>query len=145
MNKKTMLIGLGVLAVAGIGYYMWKKKSETTSGACGCSGADGSDEEDSSSNATAGDKPRGTPCPSGYHYDNGYCKKNVSPHFTGDAELPHTYVAGWENEPTSDYTAGWDKYGNPRACSFGYNATLDPQKGTICTHAFVKKRGALTA
>jgi hypothetical protein len=46
MNKKTILIGLGVLAVAGIGYYMWKKKSETTSGACGCSGADG---EDSSS------------------------------------------------------------------------------------------------
>ena len=36
MNKKTMLIGLGVLAVAGIGYYMWKKKNETTSGACGC-------------------------------------------------------------------------------------------------------------
>ena len=36
-----MLIGLGVLAVAGIGYYMWKKKNETTSGACGCSGADG--------------------------------------------------------------------------------------------------------
>lgn len=33
MNKKTILIGLGVLAVAGIGYYMWKKKSETTSGA----------------------------------------------------------------------------------------------------------------
>jgi hypothetical protein len=43
MNKKTILIGLGVLAVAGIGYYMWKKKSETTSGACGCSGADGED------------------------------------------------------------------------------------------------------
>ena len=41
MNKKTILIGLGVLAVAGIGYYMWKKKNETTSGACGCSGADG--------------------------------------------------------------------------------------------------------
>ena len=41
MNKKTILIGLGVLAVAGIGYYMWKKKSETKSGACGCSGADG--------------------------------------------------------------------------------------------------------
>jgi hypothetical protein len=35
MNKKTMLIGLGVLAVAGIGYYMWKKKNETTSGASG--------------------------------------------------------------------------------------------------------------
>jgi LPXTG-motif cell wall-anchored protein len=35
MNKKTMLIGLGVLAVAGIGYYLWKKKSETTSGAEG--------------------------------------------------------------------------------------------------------------
>jgi hypothetical protein len=32
MNKKTILISLGVLAVAGIGYYMWKKKSETTSG-----------------------------------------------------------------------------------------------------------------
>ena len=31
MNKKTILIGLGVLAVAGIGYYMWKKKSEKTS------------------------------------------------------------------------------------------------------------------
>ena len=40
MNKKT-LIGLAVLAVAGIGYYMWKKKNETTSGACGCSSADG--------------------------------------------------------------------------------------------------------
>ena len=36
MNKKTMLIGLAVLAVAGIGYYMWKKKNETTSDACGC-------------------------------------------------------------------------------------------------------------
>lgn len=48
MNKKTILIGLGVLAVAGIGYYMWKKKSETKSGACGCSGADGSDEDSSS-------------------------------------------------------------------------------------------------
>ena len=35
MNKKTILIGLGVLAVAGIGYYMWKK-SETKSGASGC-------------------------------------------------------------------------------------------------------------
>jgi LPXTG-motif cell wall-anchored protein len=35
MNKKTILIGLGVLAVAGIGYYMWKKKNETTSGASG--------------------------------------------------------------------------------------------------------------
>jgi hypothetical protein len=44
MNKKTMLIGLGVLAVAGIGYYMWKKKNETTSGACGCSSADGEEE-----------------------------------------------------------------------------------------------------
>jgi hypothetical protein len=43
MNKKTMLIGLGVLAVAGIGYYMWKKKNETTSAA-----ANG---EDESSNA----------------------------------------------------------------------------------------------
>ena len=32
-----MLIGLGVLAVAGIGYYMWKKKNETTSGADGYS------------------------------------------------------------------------------------------------------------
>jgi len=53
MNKKTILIGLGVLAVAGIGYYMWKKKNETTSGACGCSAADGEDEEESS-NATAG-------------------------------------------------------------------------------------------
>jgi hypothetical protein len=31
MNKKTILIGLGVLAVAGIGYYMWKKKSENNS------------------------------------------------------------------------------------------------------------------
>jgi hypothetical protein len=30
MNKKV-LIGLGVLTVAGIGYYMWKKNSEKTS------------------------------------------------------------------------------------------------------------------
>ena len=52
MNKKIILIGLGVLAVAGIGYYMWKKKNETTSGACGCSAADGEDEEESS-NATS--------------------------------------------------------------------------------------------
>jgi hypothetical protein len=43
MNKKTIFIGLGVLAVAGIGYYMWKKKNETTSGACGCSAANGED------------------------------------------------------------------------------------------------------
>jgi hypothetical protein len=49
MNKKTMLIGLGVLAVVGIGYYMWKKKSETTSGASGC----GCGCEEESSNATA--------------------------------------------------------------------------------------------
>ena len=39
MNKKTILIGLGVLAVAGIGYYMWKKKNKTTSAA-----ANGEDE-----------------------------------------------------------------------------------------------------
>jgi hypothetical protein len=50
MNKKTMLIGLGVLAVAGIGYYMWKKKNETTSGASGCGCGC---EEEESSNATA--------------------------------------------------------------------------------------------
>ena len=32
MNKKTILIGLGVLAFAGagIGYYMWKKKNENS-------------------------------------------------------------------------------------------------------------------
>jgi hypothetical protein len=54
MNKK-ILIGLGVLAVAGIGYYMWKKKSETKSSACGCSGADG--ECDDYSNAVAA-KPK---------------------------------------------------------------------------------------
>jgi hypothetical protein len=89
MNKKTMLIGLGVLAVAGIGYYMWKKKNETKLGACGCSGADGQDEG---------------------------------------------YVAGWENEPKSDYTAGWEKdKETPKPCADGYNATLDPIKGTICT------------
>jgi hypothetical protein len=41
MNKKTILIGLGVLAVAGIGYYMWKKKNETTSGADESSNATG--------------------------------------------------------------------------------------------------------
>ena len=50
MNKKAIFIGLGVLAVAGIGYYMWKKKNETTtskfSGACGCSSADGTNGEE---------------------------------------------------------------------------------------------------
>jgi LPXTG-motif cell wall-anchored protein len=30
MNKKV-LIGLGVLAVAGIGYYMWKKNKDEES------------------------------------------------------------------------------------------------------------------
>jgi hypothetical protein len=29
MKNKGLFIGLGVLAVAGIGYYIWKKKSET--------------------------------------------------------------------------------------------------------------------
>ena len=53
MKNKNLIIGLGVLAVAGIGYYMWKKKSETKSGACGCSGADGEDTNDYS-NAQAG-------------------------------------------------------------------------------------------
>jgi hypothetical protein len=53
MKNKNLLIGLGVLAVAGIGYYMWKKKSEKTSSACGCSGFCG----DEYSNAVAKDKP----------------------------------------------------------------------------------------
>ena len=35
MKNKNLIIGLGVLAVAGIGYYMWKKKSENKSGADG--------------------------------------------------------------------------------------------------------------
>jgi len=69
MNKKTILIGLGVLAVAGIGYYMWNKNQSTTtskfSGACGCSGADGSDED--SSSITAGGKA--CDCQQGYMYN----------------------------------------------------------------------------
>ena len=125
MNKKIILIGLGVLAVAGIGYYMWKKKNETTSGACGCSAADGEDEEESS-NATAG-KGTGRRCPNGYVYDNGKCKSASS--FDGS----DTYVAGWEEEPMSGYTAGWNKDGSPRPCNYGYDATLDATKGTICT------------
>jgi hypothetical protein len=56
MKNKTIFIGLGVLAVAGIGYYMWKKKSETTSGACGCSGADGEEKSNiSAPSGSAGD------------------------------------------------------------------------------------------
>ena len=51
MNKKTILIGLGVLAVAGagIGYYMWKKKNEkTTTNSSGgnTSGGDASEDDD---------------------------------------------------------------------------------------------------
>jgi hypothetical protein len=129
MNKKTIFIGLGVLAVAGIGYYMWKKKNETTSGACGCSAADGED-EDESSNATAGAGKTDTRCPKGYVYDNLKCKKYTSVAFTADDT--DTYVSGWENEPKSGYTAGWDK-GSPRPCAVGYSASLDPIKGTICT------------
>jgi hypothetical protein len=71
MNKKTILIGLGVLAVAGIGYYMWKKKSETTSGA------------EEKSNAKGGDWAwtESGKCPYGYTLitsgpDKGWCKKN---------------------------------------------------------------------
>jgi hypothetical protein len=77
MNKKTMLIGLGVLAVAGIGYYMWKKKSETKSGACGCSGADG--EDDSYSNVIKGGRPKGTKkCDCGFaHKLPKICSKDV--------------------------------------------------------------------
>ena len=33
MDKKTIYIGLGILAVAGIAYFLMKKKPETTSGA----------------------------------------------------------------------------------------------------------------
>ncbi len=37
MENKKIIIGLGVLAFAGIGYYMWKKnKSENKSNASGC-------------------------------------------------------------------------------------------------------------
>ena len=37
MENKKLYIGLGILAVAGIGYYIWKKnKSENKSSASGC-------------------------------------------------------------------------------------------------------------
>jgi hypothetical protein len=43
MNKKTVITGLAVLALAGAGYAIWKKKSESNeegtskfSSACGC-------------------------------------------------------------------------------------------------------------
>jgi LPXTG-motif cell wall-anchored protein len=67
MNNKTMLIGLGVLAVAGIGYYMWKKKNETTSNAQG-------DWVYASDSGTGG-------CPRGYTKitsgpNAGWCKKD---------------------------------------------------------------------
>ena len=55
MKNKKLLIGLGVLAVAGIGYYMWMKKSEKKSGVCGCSAADGSEEK---SNVTSKGKTK---------------------------------------------------------------------------------------
>ena len=35
MDKKTIYIGLGILAVAGIAYFLMKKKPETTSGVNG--------------------------------------------------------------------------------------------------------------
>jgi hypothetical protein len=50
MVNKKVIIGLGVLVVAGIGYYMWKnKKPETTSKASGCD-CDCNDEEEEESN-----------------------------------------------------------------------------------------------
>ena len=67
MKNKNLIIGLGVLAVAGIGYYMWKKKSETKSGACGCSGADGEDTNDYSNAQAGGGKSRKVcDCKEGY-------------------------------------------------------------------------------
>jgi hypothetical protein len=75
MNKKTILIGLGVLAVAGIGYYMWKKKSETTSGACGCSSADGEEEETNGEEESTDEEEKSN----AVSYANAYVKSPYSP------------------------------------------------------------------
>jgi hypothetical protein len=131
MNKKA-IIGLGILAVAGIGYYMWKNKKTSTSKVSGSKlttppsemGASQDEEEDSNATGVI-IKPKPSRCPKGYTFSNGRCVADAA------------YVAGWENgqEPKSGYTAGWEKdKETPMPCALGYEATLDPVKGTICTH-----------
>jgi hypothetical protein len=127
MNKKV-IIGLGILAVAGIGYYMWKNKKSTKSRISSNSTppSEMGATQEAEYNVTGGTKTTvGNRCPKGWVYANGKCNK-----------LGATYVAGWENgqEPTSNYVAGWDKdKATPMPCNQGYTATLDPIKGTICT------------
>ncbi len=55
MENKKIIIGLGVLAFAGIGYYMWKKnKPENTSSASGCDcGCGCCDDKEDVSNVTS--------------------------------------------------------------------------------------------
>lgn len=131
MENKKMYIGLGILAVAGIGYYMWKNKKSTksriSSNSTPPSEMGATQEAEEESNVTGGTKTTvGNRCPKGWVYANGKCNK-----------LGATYVAGWENgqEPTSNYVAGWADKGTqtPNPCNEGYSATLDPIKGTICT------------
>lgn len=134
MVNKKVIIGLGVLAVAGIGYYMWKNKKSTESKNSNSDvklattpsemGAIQNEEEGSNvTGASTTSTPKPNRCPKGWVYANGKCNK-----------LGANYVAGWENgqQAYSGYTAGW-KDGAPAPCALGYEATLDPVKGTICT------------
>ena len=127
MVNKKVIIGLGVLAVAGIGYYMWKNKKSTKSRVNSTPPSEmGASQEEEDSNVT-GASVTSTPsrCPKPWVYANGKCNK-----------IGAAYVAGWENgqEPTSNYVAGWDKdKATPMPCNQGYTASLDPVKGTICT------------
>ena len=61
MENKKLYIGLGILAIAGIGYYMWKKnKSENKSSASGCDcGCGCCDEKENVSNLTSNDDKSG--------------------------------------------------------------------------------------
>ncbi len=132
MVNKKVIIGLGIFAVAGIGYYMWKNKKSSTSKSLDSKlatsdsemGASMDEEEDSNVTGAGGTKPPTNRCPKGWYFANNKCNPNST----------LGYVAGWENgqQPYSGYTAGWQN-GAPAPCNIGYNATLDPVKGTICT------------
>ena len=59
MDNKKIYIGLGILAVVGIGYYIWQNKNT-----------------ENKSNATGKGKDKKKKCPNGYSLQNGVCKEN---------------------------------------------------------------------
>ena len=60
MNKKYILIGVGILAVAGIGFYFWNKSKNATDGGVAEGGTEGGTEA-SADSTTKSTTPSATP------------------------------------------------------------------------------------